>query len=252
MDVDVPSPETPLDLGIPSRSTPPPGASGSGLVAFLQCPQPPAPATPCRPPLPCCSPDACVTGSDCDSQTQANPNLRTPRPGCSFWARYQPNAALGCQGDTVFFKKTINRPPGAPGRSLSCSVTVTVKVTGALTDEFPSLSCYGDPRSCPHPRPKRALFLGRPHHSPGRSKGCILKHPVCYSQAGRGEKAFLAMWGGTHHRCHLGWSVARAMSSRQIPSTLFHSSWKKVPRRTEPSGKSPGEEESVLKFLQVP
>lgn len=180
-----------------SPVAPPPWGLGLRLGGIS--PAPPAPATQCRPPLPRCSPDARVTGCGSGSQTQADPNLRTPPRGCSCWARYQANAALGCQGATVFFKKTINRPPGAPGRSVCCSITVTVKVTGALTDEFPSLSCYGDPRSCPHPHPKRALFLGRPHHSPGRSKGCILKHPVCYSQAGRGEKAFLAMWRGSHH-----------------------------------------------------
>ena len=89
-------------------------------------------------------------------------------------------------------KSAINRPPEAAGRSLSCSLTVTVRVTGTLTGEFPSLSCYSDPRSCPR-LPKRALFQGRPRHSLDRSRDCILRHPGCYSQAGRGGKAFLAV-----------------------------------------------------------
>lgn len=89
-------------------------------------------------------------------------------------------------------QSAINRPPEAAGRSLSCSLTVTVRVTGTLTGEFPSLSCYNDPWSCPC-LPERALFQGRPCHSLDRSRGCILRHLGCYSQAGRGGKAFLAV-----------------------------------------------------------
>lgn len=52
---------------------------------------------------------------------------------------------------------------------------VTVMVTGILMDEFSSLSCYCDPRSC---RPERAPFPGRPRHSPSRSR-CYVPKPPC-------------------------------------------------------------------------
>lgn len=55
--------------------------------------------------------------------------------------------------------------------------------------------------------------------------------------------------GGAALRCHVGWRVARVTSSRQVPSILWCSSWKKFPRGAKPLGESPEEERAVLHFL---
>lgn len=171
--LDASDPRCPQALGLP-KSLRPTGPRAQAWWHFSSAPR----LQPLPPPAGFPSPLYCSPESHVTCKILAVRHFRNATMWMLLLGRYLPGAALAFQCDMVFFKKAINRPPGVAGRPLSCSFTVIVRVTGVLTAEFSSLSCYGDPPG--------ALFLGRPHHSPSRGRGCILKHAVCSSLTGRG------------------------------------------------------------------
>lgn len=93
------------------------------------------------------------------------------------------------------------------------SLTVTVMVTGTLTDEFSCLSCHTDPWSCPLERGDLVIHPQKQVLHP--------KHPCLSLTKSGGVRGPPRVCQGTSHRRRVGSGAACTASSRQ--TRLCHS-----------------------------